>query len=124
MAIDDLQRTVLFVTVLALVLAGLTLWLADLRTTRAWGLRAGAALILATLLFVYHCVVAVSAERALFRAAGILGALLAATAAYRLSVTSERFFGETSWLADVRARQVAILILWLLLTGPILAAAG
>jgi hypothetical protein len=124
LAVEDVHRTVMTVTVLGLAMTLVVLWLADLRRSKAPILQASAAFLLGTLLFVCHLAIAISADRALFRWAGVMGAWIAALSAYRLSVTSQRCVREGSWCSDVRIRQLAILATWLVIGGPVLTAVG
>lgn len=122
MSVEDVERTVHIVTIAALVLSVFAIWLSDLTRSKAPLFRMAIALPVNTLLFIYHVSVALSAERVVFRWSGILGALLATSAAYRLSLSSERLARSGSFLSDLRTRQLSILLLWLLLGGPVWAA--
>jgi hypothetical protein len=122
MSVEDVARAVIIVTSISLALSVFVFLLADLTRTTVPRLRASIALALSTLLFIYHTAVALSAERLVFRLCGILGAGIVTWAAYRLSRSSERFFREGNFLADLRLRQLAMLTLWLVLGGPVWAA--
>lgn len=112
MAVDDVQRIVTLVVALGLVLALFTLWLSDLRRTSVPLFRGGWAFALGGISFVYHSTVAITDVSGWFGGVGMLATVLSVMGAYRLSSTSQRFFGESRWFSSTRRRCLVILLAW------------